>query len=75
MNLLHLISASALLTLSPLLQSAEIPFIDLADDHYRQIVVDHEAGQYLGHPTTCLSLSTPARPMSTPALANSHLNI
>lgn len=29
-------------------------FIDLADDHYRQTVVDHEYGQYLGHPTTVL---------------------
>ena len=28
--------------------------IDLNDHLYRQIVVDHEAGQYLGHPTTCL---------------------
>lgn len=32
----------------------EIPFIDLADDHYRQVLVDREAGQYLGHPTTAL---------------------
>ncbi len=28
--------------------------IDLDDQAYRQVVVDHEAGQYLGHPTTCL---------------------
>ncbi|MDG2222306.1 MAG: sialidase family protein, partial [Rubripirellula sp.] len=28
--------------------------IDLNDQVYRQVVVDHEAGQYLGHPTTCL---------------------
>lgn len=32
----------------------EIPFIDLADDYYRQVLVDREAGQYLGHPTTAL---------------------
>ena len=32
----------------------EIPFVDLADDYYRQILVDQESGQYLGHPTTCL---------------------
>lgn len=32
----------------------QIPFIDLADDYYRQVLVDHEVGQYLGHPTTCL---------------------
>jgi hypothetical protein len=34
--------------------SNQIPFIDLADDYYRQVLVDHESGQYLGHPTTCL---------------------
>jgi hypothetical protein len=28
--------------------------IDLNDQHQRQVVVDREAGQYLGHPTTCL---------------------
>ncbi len=28
--------------------------IDLDDHSYRQVVVDREAGQYLGHPTTCL---------------------
>lgn len=28
--------------------------IDLDDQLYRQVVVDHEDGQYLGHPTTCL---------------------
>lgn len=31
-----------------------IPFIDLAHDYYRQVLVDREAGQYLGHPATCL---------------------
>ncbi len=31
-----------------------IPYIDLNDQSYRQVVVDHEAGQYLGHPTTVL---------------------
>ena len=28
--------------------------IDLNDQVFRQVVVDREAGQYLGHPTTCL---------------------
>ncbi|QEF99964.1 Lipase 2 [Stieleria maiorica] len=28
--------------------------IDLSDDTGRQVIVDREAGQYLGHPTTCL---------------------
>ena len=32
----------------------EIPFIDLAYETERQVVVDREPGQYLGHPTTCL---------------------
>ena len=31
-----------------------IPMIDLADAKHRQVVVDREAGQYLGHPTTVL---------------------
>lgn len=29
-------------------------FIDLANDTSRQVLVDREDGQYLGHPTTCL---------------------
>jgi hypothetical protein len=28
--------------------------IDLNDQVYRQVVIDRQAGQYLGHPTTCL---------------------
>jgi len=31
-----------------------IPVIDLAADAVRQVVVDREPGQYLGHPTTVL---------------------
>ena len=31
-----------------------IPLVDLAEESHRQIVVDREAGQYLGHPTTVL---------------------
>lgn len=31
-----------------------IPIVDLADQTPRQIVVDRQAGQYLGHPTTVL---------------------
>ncbi len=31
-----------------------IPMIDLMEERQRQIVVDREAGQYLGHPTTVL---------------------
>jgi hypothetical protein len=31
-----------------------IPLIDLAKDKHRQVIVDREQGQYLGHPTTVL---------------------
>src|SRR4030065_763034 len=31
-----------------------IPLIDLAGDTHRQVIVDKEPGQYLGHPTTVL---------------------
>lgn len=31
-----------------------IPLIDLAEDESRQVIVDREEGQYLGHPTTVL---------------------
>ena len=31
-----------------------IPLIDLAGESHRQVVVDKEPGQYLGHPTTVL---------------------
>ncbi len=40
--------------ISATLFAAEIPFINLADEKYRQTVVDREKGQYLGHVTTCL---------------------
>ncbi|MDH4272769.1 MAG: glycoside hydrolase, partial [Candidatus Aminicenantes bacterium] len=35
-------------------RSYSIPIVDLADETERQIVVDRESGQYLGHPTTVL---------------------
>ena len=31
-----------------------IPIVDLANETHRQVLVDREAGQYLGHPTTVL---------------------
>ena len=31
-----------------------IPLIDLADQKHRQVIVDRQQGQYLGHPTTVL---------------------
>lgn len=35
-------------------QGYSIPLIDLADETHRQVVVDREPGQYLGHPTSVL---------------------
>ncbi len=31
-----------------------IPIVDLSAERHRQVIVDREAGQYLGHPTTLL---------------------
>ena len=45
---LHVTSAS------PILKHYTIPTIDLAGETFRQIEVDREPGQYLGHPTTVL---------------------
>ncbi|MGI6083385.1 MAG: sialidase family protein [Limnochordia bacterium] len=36
------------------LRKITLPLIDLADDTARQVIVDREHGQYLGHPTTVL---------------------
>lgn len=38
----------------PIQRGYSIPLIDLADHTERQVVVDREAGQYLGHPSTVL---------------------
>lgn len=38
----------------PVKRGYSIPLIDLNDDTERQVVVDREEGQYLGHPTTVL---------------------
>jgi hypothetical protein len=35
-------------------QAPVLPFVDLAGETARQVIVDREAGQYLGHPTTVL---------------------
>ncbi|NNC87693.1 MAG: exo-alpha-sialidase [Akkermansiaceae bacterium] len=40
--------------LAGLAHAGEIPFIDLAGEKDRQVVVDREEGQYLGHVSTCL---------------------
>jgi len=58
MKLSNFIYSTLILSFSFCVSAADpppaIPFIDLADDHYRQVLVDHEYGQYLGHPTICL---------------------
>ena len=52
--------ALALIALAPALWAQDpprgytIPIIDLSQDESRQVVVDREEGQYLGHPTTVL---------------------
>ncbi|MFH1919477.1 MAG: sialidase family protein [Planctomycetota bacterium] len=38
----------------PMPRGYSIPTIDLADQTERQVIVDRESGQYLGHPTTVL---------------------
>ena len=52
-----LVTASVTLG-APAAQSAprgySIPLIDLAGEAHRQVIVDREPGQYLGHPTTVL---------------------
>ncbi len=42
------------LTAVQLLAGPEVTFLNLADDKERQVVVDREKGQYLGHVSTCL---------------------
>jgi hypothetical protein len=51
-----LLSASLVFSgeLAGKLKGYSIPLIDLADETYRQVIVDKEPGQYLGHPTTVL---------------------
>ena len=38
----------------PVSRGYSIPLIDLAEQTHRQVIVDREPGQYLGHPTTAL---------------------
>jgi hypothetical protein len=52
-----LLQTFLLTSLIPFLAGAEektIQHLDLDQDSHRQVVVDREKGQYLGHPTTCL---------------------
>ena len=43
-----------LICLNLKITAKEIPYIDLAKETDRQVIVDKEKGQYLGHPTTTL---------------------
>ena len=48
------ISQPELLRAATMPKSYGIPIIDLSKETHRQVIVDREPGQYLGHPTTCL---------------------
>lgn len=49
-----LLAAAAAWAQSPVPRGYTIPLIDLAGETQRQVQVDREPGQYLGHPTTVL---------------------
>lgn len=48
------VSCAAAQAATPPPRGYSIPLIDLAAETNRQVIVDREAGQYLGHPTTVL---------------------
>lgn len=52
--LFTLAAIAALAAQSPRPRGYSIPVVDLTADSSRQVVVDREPGQYLGHPTTVL---------------------
>jgi hypothetical protein len=52
--LLSLVAATALSAAENPPRGYSIPLIDLANETQRQVIVDREPGQYLGHPTTLL---------------------
>lgn len=54
MNKLSFITPLISLLALPFSQAEELPLIDLSGEKDRQVVVDQEKGQYLGHVTTCL---------------------
>ena len=54
-NLRNTIVLTFVITMTFTVNAAEdITLIDLDADQQKQVVVDREEGQYLGHPTTCL---------------------
>lgn len=44
----------ALVLSATVLSAQQVPLIDISAETSRQVIVDREAGQYLGHPTTVL---------------------
>ncbi|MGC9318861.1 MAG: sialidase family protein [Armatimonadota bacterium] len=49
-----ILSTGAVMTMADQPRGYSIPLIDLDGEKHRQVVVDREEGQYLGHPTTVL---------------------
>ena len=54
MRLILALMFSGLVAAEPLPPGYTIPIVDISGETQRQVVVDREAGQYLGHPTTVL---------------------
>lgn len=54
MKLIGYLSAILLLGSARVAAEFPVPTIDVASETHRQVVVDREPGQYLGHPTTVL---------------------
>jgi len=52
--LLFLLAVGVTRSDAELARGYSIPLLDLSRETHRQVVVDREAGQYLGHPTTVL---------------------
>lgn len=51
---LNILGAFSITASEPQPRNYTIPTLDLSDQTHRQVVVDREKGQYLGHPTTVL---------------------
>ena len=51
---LSILGAFSITASEPQPRNYTIPTLDLSDQTHRQIIVDREKGQYLGHPTTVL---------------------
>ncbi len=51
---LSILGAFSITASEPQPRNYTIPTLDLSDQTHRQVVVDREKGQYLGHPTTVL---------------------